>query len=85
MSKRILVVEDQADSRRIIRDMLAATYYEIIEAEKGGARGCRETAPRPHPDGCPITDYGRLHRRAADQGRSGAAIDSDHCSHLLCT
>jgi two-component system, cell cycle response regulator DivK len=35
MSKRILVVEDQADSRRIIRDMLAATEYEVIEAENG--------------------------------------------------
>ena len=35
MSKRILVVEDQLDSRRIIRDMLASTDYEIIEAEDG--------------------------------------------------
>jgi two-component system, cell cycle response regulator DivK len=33
MSKRILVVEDQADDRRIIRDMLAATDYEITEVE----------------------------------------------------
>ena len=35
MSKRILVVEDQPDSRRIICDMLAPTDYEIIEAENG--------------------------------------------------
>jgi two-component system, cell cycle response regulator DivK len=35
MSKRILVVEDQADARQIIRDMLATTDYEIIEAENG--------------------------------------------------
>src|SRR5215472_8333696 len=35
MSKLILVVEDQPDSRRIIRDMLAATDYEIVEAENG--------------------------------------------------
>ena len=35
MSKRILVVEDQPDNRRIIRDMLAPTDYEIIEAEDG--------------------------------------------------
>ncbi len=35
MSKRILVVEDQPDSRQIIRDMLAPTDYEIIEAENG--------------------------------------------------
>jgi two-component system, cell cycle response regulator DivK len=35
MSKRILVVEDQEDDRQIIRDMLAATDYEIVEAENG--------------------------------------------------
>jgi two-component system, cell cycle response regulator DivK len=35
MSKRILVVEDQADNRRIIRDMLRGTGYEIFEAENG--------------------------------------------------
>jgi CheY-like chemotaxis protein len=35
MSKRILVVEDQPDSRRIIRDMLASTDYEVTEAENG--------------------------------------------------
>jgi two-component system, cell cycle response regulator DivK len=35
MSKRILVVEDQEDNRQIIRDMLAATNYEITEAENG--------------------------------------------------
>ena len=35
MSKRILVVEDQADNRQIIRDMLAGTEYEITEAEDG--------------------------------------------------
>jgi len=35
MSKRILVVEDHADNRQIIRDMLAVTDYEIMEAETG--------------------------------------------------
>jgi transcription elongation GreA/GreB family factor len=35
MRKRILVVEDQADNRQIIRDMLAGTNYEITEAEDG--------------------------------------------------
>ena len=33
MSKRILVVEDQPDSRQIIRDMLAPTDNEVTEAE----------------------------------------------------
>ena len=35
MSKRILVVEDQPDNRKIIRDVFVATGYEIIEAENG--------------------------------------------------
>ena len=35
MSKRILVVEDQADNRKIIRDMLRVTDYQITEAEDG--------------------------------------------------
>ena len=35
MSKHILVVEDQPDSRQIIRNMLTGTDYEITEAENG--------------------------------------------------
>ena len=35
MSKRILVVEDQEDNRRIIRDLLKAGGYELIEAVTG--------------------------------------------------
>jgi CheY-like chemotaxis protein len=35
VSKRILVVEDQADNRRILRDLLTSAGYEIIEAENG--------------------------------------------------
>ena len=35
MSRHILVVEDQADNRQIIRDMLAPTDYQITEAENG--------------------------------------------------
>ena len=35
MSKRILVVEDQEDNRRILRDMLGNAGYELIEAESG--------------------------------------------------
>jgi two-component system cell cycle response regulator DivK len=32
MSKRILVIEDQEDNRRIMRDLLTSAGYEIIEA-----------------------------------------------------
>ena len=37
MSKRILVVEDQDDNRRIIRDLLSSVGYEMIEALDGAA------------------------------------------------
>ena len=39
MNKRILVVEDQLDTRRIIRDMLASTDYEIGAAIDHDHRG----------------------------------------------
>jgi two-component system, cell cycle response regulator DivK len=35
MTKRILVVEDQADNRRILHDLLTNAGYEIIIAEDG--------------------------------------------------
>ncbi|UCD69159.1 MAG: response regulator [Betaproteobacteria bacterium] len=45
MSKRILVIEDQEDNRTIIRDLLAANDFEVIEAvtgEEGVAAAARE-------------------------------------------
>jgi two-component system cell cycle response regulator DivK len=35
MSKLILVIEDQEDNRRIIRDLLTSAGYELIEAVTG--------------------------------------------------
>jgi two-component system cell cycle response regulator DivK len=35
MSKRILVVEDQEDNRRIMRDLLSSVGYEVVEAVSG--------------------------------------------------
>ena len=35
MSKRILVIEDQEDNRRILRDLLTSAGYEMIEAATG--------------------------------------------------
>ena len=35
MTKRILVVEDQEDNRKIVRDLLSSVGYEIIEAVTG--------------------------------------------------
>jgi len=48
MSKVILVVEDQEDNRRIMRDLLTSVNYEIIEAVTGeeGVHAARAN----HPD-----------------------------------
>jgi two-component system, cell cycle response regulator DivK len=35
MSKRILLVEDQEDGRRIVRDLLAASDFRLFEATTG--------------------------------------------------
>jgi two-component system cell cycle response regulator DivK len=48
MTRRILVVEDQEDNRRIIRDLLTSAGYEMIEALDGEA-GVR-LAEAEHPD-----------------------------------
>ena len=37
MKQRILVVEDQEDNRRIMRDLLVSAGYEVIEAASGSA------------------------------------------------
>ena len=37
MTQRILVVEDQEDNRRIVRDLLTSAGYEMIEALDGEA------------------------------------------------
>jgi two-component system cell cycle response regulator DivK len=35
VSRRILVVEDQADNRQILHDLLTSVGYEVIHAENG--------------------------------------------------
>jgi two-component system cell cycle response regulator DivK len=47
MSKRILVVEDQADNRQILRDLLTNADFEVIEAENGEDGVAAATAQRP--------------------------------------
>ena len=48
MSGRILVVEDTPDNRAIVRDMLEAAGYEMIEASNGaeGVRLAESGSPR---------------------------------------
>lgn len=48
MSKVILVIEDQEDNRRIIRDLLTSADYKIVEAVTG-EEGVR-SAETHHPD-----------------------------------
>ena len=73
MSKRILVVEDTEDNRRILRDLLTRAGYQVLEATDGEAR--RGAAARAgagsHPDGHPAAGDGRLRGDAPDQGRPG--------------
>jgi two-component system, cell cycle response regulator DivK len=47
MSKRILVVEDQEDNRRILRDLLTSVGYEVVEAVtgEGGVRMAETQTP----------------------------------------
>jgi two-component system cell cycle response regulator DivK len=47
MSKCILIVEDQADNRRILRDMLSNAGYDLIEAESGEEALTAVEAQRP--------------------------------------
>ena len=47
MSKRILVVEDQEDLRAILRDLLTASGYEVIEAVDGGEGVAKARSDRP--------------------------------------
>ena len=47
MTKRILVVEDTEDNRRIIRDLLTSVGYELIEAVDGGEGVALAQSERP--------------------------------------
>jgi two-component system, cell cycle response regulator DivK len=47
MSKRILVVEDTEDNRRILRDLLTRAGFELIEAVDGESGVLMATEHRP--------------------------------------
>jgi len=47
MSKKILVVEDTEDNRRILRDLLSVAGYEVIEAYDGAAGVAKASEHRP--------------------------------------
>lgn len=47
MSQRILVIEDQEDNRRILRDLLTSAGYEMLEATTGEEGVVLAAAQRP--------------------------------------
>jgi two-component system, cell cycle response regulator DivK len=47
MSHRILIVEDHADNREILRDLLTSVGYEILEATTGNEGVCAAATHRP--------------------------------------
>ena len=47
MSKRILVVEDQEDNRRILRDLLTSVGFQLVEAVDGQQGVAAAEAHRP--------------------------------------
>ena len=47
MTKRILVVEDQADLRGILRDLLTGSGYDVVEAADGRDAVAKAKSARP--------------------------------------
>jgi two-component system cell cycle response regulator DivK len=47
MSKRILVIEDQEDNRKILRDLFTSADFEVIEAADSEAGLAAAVAHRP--------------------------------------
>ncbi len=47
MSRRILIVEDQEDNRRILRDLLTSAGYDLVEATDGLEGVERAATERP--------------------------------------
>jgi two-component system, cell cycle response regulator DivK len=48
MARRVLIVEDHEDNRRILRDLLTSADFEVIEAEDGEAGVAAAAAHLPN-------------------------------------
>ena len=60
--KRILVIEDHEENRRLLRDLLTSFGYELIEAVTGeeGVTSAETRAARSDPYGYTTSGHGRL-------------------------
>ena len=87
MSKRILVVEDQEDNRRILRDLLTSVGFQLVEAEDG-AQGVA-AAETHRPDlilmdiQMPVVDGYEATRQI--KANPGAQDHSGHRGDVICT
>ena len=85
MTKRILVVEDQEDNRRIIRDLLMSAGFELIEAADGEAGVRLAEAERPDlilmDIQLPVLDGHEATRRIKQNPE--LQRDPDHRGHLV--
>ena len=81
MSKRILVVEDQEDNLRIMRDLLTDAGFEVIEAVNGNEALSVAEAERPH--GYTASGTRRVGSDTTDQGQSDDPSHSGDRRDLL--
>ena len=84
MTKRILVVEDQEDSRRIMRDLLTTADYEVTEVENGEEALAAVAKQRPDlilmDIQLPIMDGYEATRRIKAEDRKSTRLNSSHRS-----
>ena len=86
MSELILIIEDQEDNRRIMRDLFTSAGYKVIEAVNGeaGVMSSRDPLSRLDPDGHSTTRFRRIRGYEADQSQPRPELNPGHCGHLLC-
>jgi hypothetical protein len=80
MSKCIRIVEDQADNRRILRDLFANAGYELIEAESGEEALSALATSRPD---LILMDIQLPVMDGYETIQSGAELDPHYCGDLL--
>jgi two-component system cell cycle response regulator DivK len=88
MTKRILIVEDEEDNRRILRDLLHASNYQLTEVENG--EDAIAAVKRERPDlilmdiHLPVMDgYEATRRMKADPSLNSIPIVAVTSSYVL--